>query len=285
MQFKLSPGPDPIEPAQFKAIRSLVKEGIYIGTSGWSYQDWIGSFYPPRLKKPQMLPYYQQFFPVSEINYTYYSMPSATTLEQIRRKATQMRFAVKAHRSMTHERTEEREIWRIYAEALEPLREHDQLAAVLFQFPYSFKCTQRSYDYLAEIAEYFDPLPLVMEFRHLSWFHQRTFEIMRKWRVALCSVDAPRLPGLTHNEVHVTSEIAYYRLHGRRADEWFSGDNVTRYDYSYSDSEIKELAKNVGELHREAETVYVFANNHPRGQAIDAAVKLARELQGHLNIQ
>ncbi|NOY06387.1 MAG: DUF72 domain-containing protein [Chlorobi bacterium] len=285
MQFTLVPESDPVEPARFKAIRSLVKKGIFIGTSGWSYEDWVGPFYPPRLKKPQMLPYYQQFFPVSEINYTYYSMPTAATLEQIRRKAARMRFAVKAHKSLTHERSTEREGWKAYADALEPLRAHEQLAAVLFQFPYSFKCTQHSYDYLAEITGYFETLPLVMEFRHSSWFHERTYDIMRKWKVALCSVDAPRLPGLTHNEIHVTSSIAYYRLHGRRAEEWFSGDNITRYDYSYSDEEIRELAENVVVLHHDAETVYVFANNHPRGQAIETAVKLARELQGLLNVQ
>ena len=76
---------------------------IMIGTSGFSYEDWRGFFYPPDLPKKEMLPYYAEHFPTVEVNATYYSMPSPATLAQMARKVpTGFQFVVKAHKEMTH---------------------------------------------------------------------------------------------------------------------------------------------------------------------------------------
>jgi uncharacterized protein YecE (DUF72 family) len=129
-----------------------------------------------------------------------------------------------------------------------------------------------------KLREYYELLPMVMEFRHAGWFSEDLYAILRKMRTNICSVDAPRLPGLTSNIVRATGRQGYYRLHGRNAQNWFDGDNVTRYDYSYSPQEIVELAANVKQLAHVTEEVFVYANNHPKGQAIETAVKLAEEL-------
>jgi uncharacterized protein YecE (DUF72 family) len=261
-----------------RSLWKLHRRGIHLGTSGYSYDDWIGPFYPHRTKKAQMLEYYQQFFPAVELNYTYYTMPRPSTLFQIRNKAPHTVFSVKAHGSMTHERKAIRQEWRDFADALLVLADTDQLACVLFQFPYSFKCSHEQYHYLDEIIDYFDAFRLVFEFRHTSWHQHTTAEYARTRKVTLCSVDAPALPGLTSSVVHPSQQLAYYRLHGRNADNWFSGDNVTRYDYSYSDQEIKELIRNIYELLTHAADVYIFANNHPRAQAVETVTAIAEAL-------
>ncbi len=259
-------------------IWKAADRNIFLGTSGYSYDDWLGVFYPRDTRKTAMLDYYQHFFPVVELNYTYYSMPKASTLYQLGNRAPDMRFAVKAHQSLTHRRTRNMEDWRQFADAMMVFHDAGRLASVLFQFPYSFKCTQEQFDYLEELAEFFEPFPLVFEFRHVSWYHSETYALTRRRHVTLCSVDGPRLPGLTSNFLFASPKIAYYRLHGRNASSWFNGDNITRYDYTYHPHEIHEILRNILALADKADTVYVFANNHPRAQAVETLSALARSL-------
>ncbi len=261
------------------SIRALGERNIFIGTSGYSYEDWVGPFYPPGTKKPQMLEYLARWLPCVELNFSYYSMPTAQILHQIARKAPKMKFSVKAHQSITHQRTGEPESWKAFAEALEPLRETGRLASVLFQFPFSFHRSQESIDYIVKLRDFYERHPVVFEFRHAGWFSEELYAMLRKLRAGICSVDAPRLKGLTSNIVRATNRQGYYRLHGRNAQNWFDGDNVTRYDYTYSPKEIVELAANVSRLAETTEEVFVYANNHPKGQAIETAVALAEELQ------
>jgi uncharacterized protein YecE (DUF72 family) len=261
-----------------RSLWKLAKRNIFLGTSGYSYEDWIGPFYQSGMKKNQMLDYYQFFFPAIELNYTYYSMPRPSTLFQLRNKAPHMKFSVKAHQSMTHDRRSIRQDWKDFADAMVVLADTGQLAALLFQFPYSFKCVQENYGYLDEVCEYFDAYRLVFEFRHASWHHDATYDYARRRNVTVCSVDAPCLPGLAGNVMFPSSSLAYYRLHGRNARYWFEGDNATRYDYTYSDDEINEIVHTILALASHADAVYVFGNNHPRGQAIETVISLARSL-------
>ena len=261
-----------------RSLWKLAKKGIFLGTSGYSYDDWVGPFYQPGTKKPHMLEYYQQFFPALELNYTYYSMPRPSTLFQIRNRAPYARFSVKAHQSITHERRAIRQDWQQFADALVVLSDADQLASVLFQFPSSFKCSHENFLYLDSICEFFEPVRIVLELRHASWHNDTTYEYARQRRVSLCSVDAPNLPGLTSNVLYPSRKLSYYRLHGRNARNWFTGDNATRYDYTYTEQEIDELVRNILILADYSEQVYIFGNNHPRGQAIETVIALARAL-------
>ena len=261
-----------------RCVWKLAKKNIFLGTSGYSYDDWVGAFYQPGTKKNQMLEYYQYFFPAVELNYTYYSMPRPSTLFQIRNKAPYMKFSVKAHQSMTHDRRAIRQDWKDFSDAMMVLSDTGQLAAVLFQFPYSFKCIQENFRYLDEICEYFDAMQLVFEFRHASWHHETTYEYARRRNVTVCSVDAPKLPGLAGSVVFASRTLAYYRLHGRNTQNWFEGDNTTRYDYTYTDEEIHEIVHHILTLASHADTVYLFGNNHPRGQAIETVIHLAQAL-------
>jgi uncharacterized protein YecE (DUF72 family) len=261
-----------------RSIWKLAKKRIFLGTSGYSYDDWIGPFYPLGTKKNQMLDYYQHFFPTVELNYTYYSMPRPSTLFQIRNKAPHMKFAVKAHQSITHERRAVRQDWQDFADALCVLSDTDQLAAVLFQFPYSFKCTRENYAYLDEVCEYFNSLRMVLEFRHAGWNNDVTYRYAAQRRVSVCSIDAPKLPGLSNDALSPSRSPAYYRLHGRNARNWFDGDNVTRYDYTYTEDEIHEIVNNILALASHADAVFVFGNNHPRAQAIETIISIAETL-------
>ena len=264
-----------------RSIWKLRQKRIYRGTSGYSYDDWIGPFYRHDMKKPKMLEYYQHFFPVTELNYTYYTMPRPSTLFQIRNKAPHMKFSVKAHQSLTHERRVVLQTWQEFADAMMVLSDTEQLSCLLFQFPYSFKCTHDNFAYLDDVIEYFNSFRLVLELRHASWYNETSYAYARKRGIALCSVDAPRLPGLTSNVLYSGRDLSYYRLHGRNAQNWFDGDNITRYDYSYTPEEIAEIVGNIITLIETSSSVYVFANNHPRAQAIETVTAIAQALDIH----
>ncbi|MCZ7555822.1 MAG: DUF72 domain-containing protein [Bacteroidia bacterium] len=268
-----------------RSIWKLRQRGIYLGTSGYSYDDWVGPFYRHDVKKPRMLEYYQHFFPVSELNYTYYTMPRPSTLFQIRNKAPNMRFSVKAHQSLTHERRSVQQSWQEFADAMMVLSDTDQLSCLLFQFPYSFRCTQDNMSYLDEIVEYFNTFHVVLELRHSSWYNEMTYAYARKRGITLCSVDAPKLPGLTSDALVAGRDFSYYRLHGRNAQNWFDGDNVTRYDYRYTPDEILQIVNNILTLLEASGSVYVFANNHPRAQAIETVSTIAQALDIHPSLE
>jgi len=142
---------------------------VYIGTSGYSYNDWVGPFYPAGTAKNRFLDHYAQHFGCVEVNYTYYRMPSAGTLAAMSRKTDpEFRFVVKATGELTHERTGREEAWGEFAQGVQPLVDEGKLGCILAQFPYAFKPTDENRDYLAHFRQCLSDLPLVVELRNVA---------------------------------------------------------------------------------------------------------------------
>jgi len=249
---------------------------IRIGTSGFSYKDWIGPFYPEGTPPAAMLPYYTRTFDTVELDYTYYSWPTARTLASIANKVPQgFLFSLKAHQSMTHDREGLAEGAQRYIEALKPLQERAMLAAILLQFPTSFHNTPENQDYLSALRDALPGLPLVAEFRHRDWITQRVMARLKELQIAYCCVDQPRLSSLVPPVAAVTANLAYVRLHGRNAAKWFQHQEAwQRYDYTYSAEELAPWVEKVQKMEKEAPTVLIYANNHWKGQAINTAAQL-----------
>lgn len=246
---------------------------IYVGTSGYSYADWKGVFYPPDLPQNQWLAFYAREFTAVELDFTYYRMPTADQLVKIAAQTPDhFRFAVKAHQDITHHRQAETTALTQFRAALTPLRQQGQLSAVLLQFPGSFRCTDTNLDYLRRCAEHLPDLPLVIEFRHREWISQRVLTLLRELQVGFCNVDMPALPGLLPRTALVTAPTAYLRLHGRNAKTWWQHDQAwERYNYHYSKPELREWIPHIRQMDAQAEQVLVFANNHWQGQAVETA--------------
>ncbi len=256
------------------------KKRILIGTSGYSYEDWVGLFYPQGLHQRDFLGYYANEFPVVELNFSYYAQPSASTLERMIEKTPEdFRFAIKAHQSLTHRIGEDfqKEVKR-YNQGIQPLVEAGRLAAVLFQFPYSFHYTPECRKHLLRICDAFADLPKAVEFRGAEWQRDSVYNGLQELRTAIVNVDEPRLPKLPKPTEVVSSDLAYLRFHGRNQANWWTGDNVSRYDYRYSNEELSEWLPMIERMLAKAQLLLVIFNNHSRGQAIQNA----RELQGML---
>ncbi|SMB91753.1 Uncharacterized conserved protein YecE, DUF72 family [Thermanaeromonas toyohensis ToBE] len=254
---------------------------IYIGTSGYSYRDWIGSFYPPGIQQEDMLSYYAREFPFTEINFSYYRLPSPKVFESMLHKVPEsFLFTVKAFQSLTHERGDTVKQDAIkFREALKPLRQQNRLGALLLQFPYSFPYNDSNRSYLAFLRELLGDLPLVVEFRHNSWLKEATWNFLKSLSIGYVCVDGPRLAGLVANIVKVTAPVAYVRFHGRNANKWWKHEKpYERYDYLYSEKELAEWVPRISLLSRHSSRIFVAFNNHFGAQAVYNARMLKKLL-------
>jgi uncharacterized protein YecE (DUF72 family) len=250
---------------------------VLVGTSGYSYNDWVGPVYPEGTAKQDFLSLYSREFPIVELNFSYYQQPSARTLQRmISTTPDGFLFALKAHRSMTHEIGEswERDIEE-FRSGIQPLRETGRLAAVLLQFPYSFAYAPESRTRLATLCERLDGLPIAVEFRKSDWMKEQVFAGLRERGVSLVSVDEPDLPRLVSPSAETTGSFGYVRFHGRNTAAWWTGDNASRYDYLYSPSELREWIDRIRAILERVPLLLLFFNNHWRGNA----AKNAREMR------
>jgi uncharacterized protein YecE (DUF72 family) len=246
---------------------------ILIGTSGYSYDDWVGPVYPEGTAKGDFLSLYAREFPLVELNFSYYQQPAARTLARMVEATPEgFLFTLKAHRSMTHEiaDTWEKDI-AVFRQGISPLVDAGRLAAILLQFPYSFAYTPESRKRLGELCARLEGLPLAVEFRKSDWLKEQVFDGLRDRGVALVSVDEPDLPRLLRPASTVTADFSYVRFHGRNAANWWTGDNASRYDYLYKTEELAEWVDRIKAIIARARLLMIFFNNHRRGMAVQNA--------------
>lgn len=246
---------------------------VLVGTSGFSYNDWKEVFYPREIPRGSMLSYYANHFPVVELDYTYYQMPSAKTLQgMVEKTPDNFLFCVKTHQTMTHapETSEAAfaEACGQFVQALEPLRAAGKLACVLAQYPWSFRPLPNGHERLRRLREALPDLPVVIEFRNVEWVRRETFYFLHELGFGFCCVDEPKLMGLFPPLALATSDIGYIRFHGRNAAKWWKHqEGWERYDYDYSREELLEWLPSIRKVMAKANKTFVLMNNCHAGHA------------------
>ena len=262
----------------------MTESRVLTGACGYSYEEWRGCFYPAELPKHDFLRYYSLVFPFVELDFSWYAMPKERNLiAMAERTGSDFLFSLKVHRSLTHEVGED---WRDrateFSDAVRSLARTGRLAAILIQLPFRFSYTAENRRYLADLCSSLEEFPLAVEFRNDSWYLPRVFAELEHRKIALVMVDRPDLPGLPPELLHVTAPLAYYRLHGRNADQWWKGDATSRYDYDYSDDELATRAEMIASLARKSSLFLVAFNNHANGRAVANAQALTAMLKKRL---
>jgi uncharacterized protein YecE (DUF72 family) len=272
--------PKPVEPADY----SKLDPKILIGTSGYSFPDWTGPFYPPGTRSGDYLDFYSRHFNAVEVNSTFYGIPSPRVIELMERKTPPgFHFVVKVNRAMTHESSRDPAIYRQFLAVLEPLKAAGKYDGLLAQFPWAFKRTESALDHVQALRELLPGEPLFVEFRHDSWMTPDLEPWLRERSLGYCAVDEPHLPGLIPPVTMVTAEDAYVRMHGRNSATWWNGEGSLRYDYDYKERELREWMTRVRQLAERARRTYLFFNNCHAGQAARNA-KLMQELMRQQNL-
>ncbi len=264
---------------------------IKVGTSGFSFPDWKGTVYPTDLPEKDRLTFYEKElgFHALEVNFTYYTLPSQKSFTAMSRKTSaEFEFVVKSYRGLTHElrnretgeMMENQEIFKRFKYGLSPLREEGKLASILAQFPYGFFPNRENFSYLEKFKEEMGDVPLVFEFRNQNWMKEETFQFLSKHGIGFCIVDEPKLPKLMPYLPRATSDIGYFRFHGRNPN-WFNVPSSVRYDYLYSEAELKEFIPDIRDIAQKTTKTFIFFNNCHAGSAAKNAVQMARLLMKH----
>ncbi len=243
---------------------------VRVGTSGYSFKDWVGPFYPHGLRPADQLRFYAQRFDCVEVNVSYYRVPSAQLFESmLRRTPDDFAFVVKLHADMTHRSSTDDALYHEFDQALHPLTERKRLHGLLAQFPFRFRNNQTNRAFVARLRERFANQALFIEFRHDSWILDATFDWMRGLAIGYVSVDEPQLRGLVPPVARATTDVGYVRMHGRNEKTWFDAGPETgdRYDYAYADDELRAWAERIRELAQGTRRTFVFFNNCHAGQA------------------
>jgi uncharacterized protein YecE (DUF72 family) len=267
--------PTPVAPKPPPALAPVI-----IGTSGYSFEDWVGPFYPPGTRREEMLERYAESFGAVELNSSYYGIPAPRTMERLAaRTPPDFEFVVKAHQSMTHEKQlPDEATFAQFRACLEPLVRAGKHRGVLLQFPWAVRPTQGTRKRLERLhTELSAQGPLFVEFRHESWLIDPVFRFLDEHGMGYCSVDEPPLPGLVPPVAWLTGSVGYVRFHGRNTRTWWGRSGGDRYDYNYSPEELRDWVRKIRELAERASKVYVFFNNCHAGQAARNAL-LMRDL-------
>ena len=193
---------------------------IWVGTSGYNYPEWKGSFYPSDLPTTKMLPYYAARFPSVEINYTFYRMPTEKLVGGWASNTPDpYRLTLKAPRRITHDSRLKNtgELVQGFCRVAASLG--PKLGALLFQLPPNLKKDLAVFD--AFLADLPPRVCAAFEFRNTSWFDDEVFERLKARNLALCVSDSEKLSA----PVKVTADYAYFRLR----DEGYTPDDIARW--------------------------------------------------------
>lgn len=242
---------------------------VLLGTSGWSYKEWVGPFYEKSKKK---LTYYTRFFQTTEINSTFYRYPSKSTVYGFYRTAPpDFKFSAKLPRLITHQKRldpnlkVENDLLR-FLELLNPLKASRKLGAILIQLPPSF-IFEEDYDNLVSFLELLpQDFEFAAEFRDHSWLRNETWKLLKEHNVAYTIVDEPLLPP----EIHATADFAYIRWHGKGVRPW--------YNYHYSMPELEAWVPKVEAISKKVDKVYGYFNNHYHGYAPENCIEILEML-------
>ncbi len=261
---------------------------VRFGLAGWDYRDWWGVVYPatrPRGFDP--LAYLACYFDTIEINSTFYRPADPRAAARWGKRVAHNRnfkFTVKLWQRFTHQRDTAWSLLEVslVREPLEALGESGRLGCLLAQFPWSFKRTRESREWLEDLVGAFGDFPLAVEVRHSSWNVPEFYASLAERGVGVVNIDQPVFKNSIKPGARVTADVGYIRLHGRNYENWFSENAAPheRYDYLYSAEELKPWIDRIHEVAQRARDTYVIANNHYRGQAAVNAAMLRKLYSG-----
>ena len=216
---------------------------VFVGTSGYNYPEWRGSFYPEKFSTDRMLAFYAERFPTVEINYTFYRMPNEKLLAGWAAGTPDgFAFTLKAPRRITHDAKLQRceDLLLTFCRTARTLG--PKLAALLFQLPPSFKKDPAVLRAFVELIP--EGTRAAFEFRHTSWLDTEVYDILRSRDLALCVADSEKLS----TPVEATASYGYFRLR----------------DEGYRESDITGWASTVRDL-AGPEAAYVYFKHEEQG--------------------
>jgi uncharacterized protein YecE (DUF72 family) len=246
---------------------------IYVGTSGWHYDDWTKLFYPADIKGYRELTFHAEHFNTVENNSSFYRIAGENTYKTWNRMTPEAyKFSMKLNKFITH--THHLEVNDEVIEKVQYILQTtqvlgDKLGAILIQLPASFKYDIDRLDtflnfFTNEVRSKPYTFDIAIEFRNKYWFTEELYTLLKKYNVGLVAGQSSRWPEVRE----ITADIAYIRMHG--PEKLFAS--------SYSPGQLEEWVSYINGLPKKVKRVYVYFNNDFNGYALDNGQSLKKML-------
>lgn len=240
----------------------MTQKSIFVGTSGWTYDDWSERFYPKEVKGAERLSFYAAHFNTVEINATFYRLPTQAMIAAWnRRLGEKFHLVVKGSRVVTH--------FKKLDDCMAPLQSFldrtlqlERLKVILWQLPPSLhKDTQRLESFLSLLPQ---SVRHAVELRHKSWWDDDTAAVLSRHKAAFVAISHPTLP----DTIFSTTDFLYVRFHGQ---------DRSLYRYDYTDKELSQWVELL-RPHLAHRTLYAFFNNDFNANAVRNAMSFRNML-------
>jgi uncharacterized protein YecE (DUF72 family) len=243
----------------------MTKGEIHIGTSGWHYKHWAGTFYPDSIMPNEQFEFYAKSFTTVEINNSFYRLPTPEIFTRWRKESPRnFIFVIKASRYITHQKKlkDPKQSTRKFFDNVKYLK--DKLGAILFQLPPMWNVNVERFEAFLKVLP--RKYRYAFEFRNDTWYTDEIFRLLKKYKCAFCTYE---LAGHTAPAV-ITADFVYLRLHGPG----------NKYQGCYTESQLLYWAKQVTVWRRKGLDVFVYFDNDQLGYAAHNALHLKQIVKG-----
>lgn len=245
----------------------------YVGTSGYKYDDWKGTFAPADCSDYQLLTHYinEGRFNFIELTYTFYRVPTVESIKGILDRAGKnVKFSIRLHKSLL-KKNRTAETMREFTAGIQPIIDAGQLAAVFGDFHYTFSASKENFNHIVDIKNDFTYAPFFAELHNRTWWKERFFEEFREKNVGLVVLDMPMIRGMAPYHPVSTNNNVYFRLYGRSPMWLTPEDRFLNYRYS-----VREMNQFMLDAHNHstlAQNIFFsFCNVEKGGAPKDARI-------------
>lgn len=249
------------------------KTPVFIGTSGYNYDDWKGTFAPEKSLNYDLLTHYvKSGLNFLELTYTFYRMPITEKIAGIvERSGDNMRLSVRLTKSLMRKNPPKADI-AAFKEGIAPAVESGRLAALFADFHHLFTAGKENFGILEALRDSFPEAPLFLELTNSTWHKSSYYEKFKNAEIGLCVIDGPSFKGFAPYYPICSGGGVYFRLYGKNPAWISSGDRFL--DYSYSDEELKKFAADARDVSVMAKNIYFSFCNVEKGNAPKDALRL-----------
>lgn len=250
---------------------------VYVGTSGYNYEDWKGTFAPKDTDNYDLLTHYKASnLNFLELTYTFYRMPIAEKIAGICDRLGDIKLSIRLNKSLMRKKPDKLEI-ESFKEGIAPAIERGTAVALLADFHHLFSAGRENFDILLELKENFKDLPLFVELTNSTWHKEKYYDEFKANQIGICVIDGPAFRGFAPYRPVCSNNGVYFRLYGKDP-LWLSGTDKF-LNYSYSDNELKRFMQDARDVSVMAKNIFFSFCNVENGYAPKNAVTLKNMIE------
>jgi len=245
---------------------SIKSTPLYLGTSGYKYDDWIGTFYPKKINHYEMLDFYIRQFNFVEITFTFYKIPYKNTIKSIvDRICNNTFFSIRLYKNFLRGRYNKKELEEFF-EGLSPFFADGRIKAFFADYNYKFNASKQNIALIEKIREDFpSDIPFFVELPNITWYKERLIDNFKKKKIGLIGLHMPNIRGLVPFHPINTNYYTYLRLYGK-SRLWVLPDDK-QLNYKYKTEELKNIIEKCVDISVLSKEAFISFCNVSKGYA------------------